>query len=184
MEATEPKKTPKIKVKHVCGHVAVYETTLQTPQERAAERDRMAKMKCRDCWSAERDEERHQRRIEAASINAKKGLPPLTYKSDAQRLWAEEVRLQKADSIEAFLRAAGPDDLPRLPGMTVSEAKQATLAAARAILRQTSASWWIDQRKNAVKAILLTKMLARQNRPAQQHTRGGVFSDSDLQLIG
>lgn len=131
---------------------------------------RLSKMEgqlCPECYRARLAEERAARSAEAAEANAAAELPELTG-SAKQIAWAETIRKDKIDRIEAAIEAADKDPEPeyrriassvlidsRFRRMRVSTEAPELQQGLDWVLGQSSAHWWIENRERRPEDLLL-----------------------------
>lgn len=130
-------------ITRACGHnekVAIYGKYDQ--RDAALEREK-AKV-CAACYAARKDEARLQA-AQAAAEQAQAGGLPALQGSEKQVAWAEQIRAQAIQAVDALLAQQG--DAQR------EDPRWAKLEAAVAALRgQAQAAWWIDHRANGADA--------------------------------
>lgn len=133
----------KTAIEHSCGHratVQLYGTNTHGERDRKAAW--LATQSCPDCAKVDRAEQRDERNQETAAQADANDWPTLNG-TDRQIPWATTIR---ADTIAAMAKR-----LNRHPDADI--ATRALAVWTDDALRHTDASWWIDNRTNAVRAV-------------------------------
>lgn len=133
-------------VVHACGHPAEHEL-IGAPHRREWQASKRAEGPCPRCWRARVD----SADAENAALAVERCWPELAG-TDKQQAWAITIRGCLVDELPSRmveLAQAGEDR------GTVFPAQQQALVLAREIcLEQTSAAWWIGNRKRLGEALL------------------------------
>ncbi len=132
-----------------CGH----EETIQIygpHKDRARKAEYEATKLCRECWRAQAQAEREEQSRTAAQRNKEQGLPALTG-SEKQIAWAESIRAEKQAELERLVEQAAKSS-------PTPEQRQQFNDAIAAVLAETAASWWIDNRDRTARQIVGEKI--------------------------
>jgi len=123
---------------------------------------------CEDC----KENQRQEGNDKAAQANASAGLPELTG-SEKQIAWAETIRAEKLSNIEKEAnKEFNPLEAEAYYGDDQSMTEAQQNHAVRQIKRQTSASWWIDNR--TTKAGHLLAQLFKQKPPIAKEEQAHI----------
>lgn len=120
-------------ITHSCGHIEdhqIYGTNVHGERERKAEW--LSGRLCSACYQAQKEQDARQREDDnaaAATENAEMGLVALSG-SDKQILWAEAIRKTARTALSGIVKADRADVVFALLNLP------------------TTASWWIDHRRN------------------------------------
>lgn len=153
----------KTAIEHACGHT---QTTDLLGTNAHGERDRkaewLATQLCPACARTQRDETHKQQAEDATRTATESGWPTLTG-SEKQIAWAEQIRVTAVADMEKRLTARLAADV----------AEKALAYWTRAALRQTDASWWIDNRARILPSINSLTLTADERAALSQMTGAG-----------
>lgn len=133
----------KTAIEHVCGHTTTADITgPSTHGQRERKAEWLATQLCPACARAQRDAAHRQQAEDAAHTVVASHWPALTG-SEKQIAWADQIRVAAVADMEQRLTKQ----------LTADVAEQALAYWTHAALRQTDASWWIDNRARILPSI-------------------------------
>lgn len=136
-------------ITHNCGHTETHQLTGPL-RDRDRQEQRLAEEPCTDCRNAQWREERERENAVAMAAAEAEGLPALEG-TEKQVGWAESIRRSALDHLDS-LRTEWEQGVEamvqqgRLEPAALDAVREAVAGFRSELLRQTRASWWIDQR--------------------------------------
>lgn len=133
-------------VTHTCGH-SEWHDLIGPGKDRERKLSWLETTVCSECYKAQKEAEKTAANEYAKTANAETGLPELTG-TEKQIAWAETIRLKIATDMSDLVSRI--DNAVR----GTDELKQLALRGAATIMRQTKATYWINNKDNTARQIL------------------------------